>query len=524
MGTRNRIADTHPELARQLHGALNAGVDVAGLGPSSHRVVWWLCEAGHEWQAQVRARTRGSGCPKCRDLRRSSVGEAAPHLMSEIHPDRNAGVDVAGLSSGSSKTVWWRCPNGHEWSTEARQRARGGSGCAQCQRLGTVAELYPDLVKEIHPLLNSDLVVADLSAGSTRRVWWRCSSGHEWEAKVTDRCRSGTGCARCLRLGSVAQLHPELLLEAHPNRNDATVVADLSAGSSQNVWWQCADGHEWQASVNSRRQGTGCPSCWGLFSATVAHTHPHLLNEVDTRRSPNIDVATLTAGSTQRVWWKCERGHSWETPLGERTRGAGCLTCARIDYRQYNSSLDVTHPVLAAEWSSRNLDRPSVYTAGSGSRVWWQCDQGHHWRTAINTRTKGSGCPTCGGLYDQPLRLSHPDLVQRWHHGRNSHLDLTTITAGSSETAWWQCEHGHEWQRAVLGEVKAHGCARCNTQYLLVDKQPGLRSEWHRRNSTAFDDATAGSGKLVWWQCARGHEWQRRIIERAHGHGACPEC
>ncbi|MGW1974243.1 zinc-ribbon domain-containing protein [Streptomyces sp. NPDC001889] len=35
------------------------------FGPGSQRRVWWLCPAGHEYQARVSNRSRGTGCPTC---------------------------------------------------------------------------------------------------------------------------------------------------------------------------------------------------------------------------------------------------------------------------------------------------------------------------------------------------------------------------------------------------------------------------------------------------------------------------
>ena len=31
--------------------------------------------------------------------------------------------------------------------------------------------------------------------------------------------------------------------------------------SDTKVWWQCAQGHEWQSKINNRAHGNGCPKC-----------------------------------------------------------------------------------------------------------------------------------------------------------------------------------------------------------------------------------------------------------------------
>ncbi|MBQ04335.1 hypothetical protein CL673_06465 [Candidatus Bathyarchaeota archaeon] len=35
-----------------------------------------------------------------------------------------------------------------------------------------------------------------MTLGNGRKIWWRCSRGHEWEAAVASRIR-GTGCPDC---------------------------------------------------------------------------------------------------------------------------------------------------------------------------------------------------------------------------------------------------------------------------------------------------------------------------------------
>ena len=38
-------------------------------------MVWWKCEKGHEWQAQIASRHWGNGCPQCANELQSSFPE-----------------------------------------------------------------------------------------------------------------------------------------------------------------------------------------------------------------------------------------------------------------------------------------------------------------------------------------------------------------------------------------------------------------------------------------------------------------
>ena len=57
------------------------------------------------------------------------------------------------------------------------------------------------------------------------------------------------------------------------------------------------------------------------------------------------------------------------------------------------------YPTIADEWNSiknQNLT-PFHFYPNSNMSVWWKCKKGHEWKTKINHRANGSGCPYCSG-------------------------------------------------------------------------------------------------------------------------------
>ncbi len=57
----------NPELASQWHPELNGDDRPEHFTAGSNRKVWWLCSAGHQWEAQINSRSRGIGCASCAD-------------------------------------------------------------------------------------------------------------------------------------------------------------------------------------------------------------------------------------------------------------------------------------------------------------------------------------------------------------------------------------------------------------------------------------------------------------------------
>ena len=114
---------------------------------------------------------------------------------------------------------------------------------------------------------NGDLTPMMLTPGSGKRIWWRCDNGHEWQAYVHSR-RDGDGCPFCsghrvaIGFNDLASKSPILAAEWHPNKNGNIKPTDVTMYSNKRAWWVCQKcGYEWEASINGRGRGNGCPAC-----------------------------------------------------------------------------------------------------------------------------------------------------------------------------------------------------------------------------------------------------------------------
>ena len=59
------LATRYPDIASQWHPTKNGDLAPSDVLPGSHRLIWWQCEHGHVWRAQIKSRVSGSGCPVC---------------------------------------------------------------------------------------------------------------------------------------------------------------------------------------------------------------------------------------------------------------------------------------------------------------------------------------------------------------------------------------------------------------------------------------------------------------------------
>lgn len=131
------------------------------------------------------------------------------------------------------------------------------------------------LLREWDAEKNGGLTPSDVSFGSHQKVWWQCSKGHSWQAKVYSRSE-GSGCPYCTGRketpeNSLAVQVPSLEAEWDTEKNAPLIFADLTVGSHKKVWWRCPAGHSYDSVVKSRVLGTGC-SVWKRLTACAKTT------------------------------------------------------------------------------------------------------------------------------------------------------------------------------------------------------------------------------------------------------------
>ena len=197
-------------------------------------------------------------------------------LMKEWNQEKNILYNPADLTSGSSKKVWWKCKNGHEWEAVIHTRVKG-VGCPYCmgkkaiQGVNDFATLYPEMLKEWDYEENDQLGIKpqNVKKNTDKKIWWICSNNHSYEATIPAR-RRGTGCPYCsgnkilVGFNDLATTNPELLEKWNYEKNNKLGITpkSISKSYSKKVWWKCKNGHEYQRHVYNERKGSGrCPIC-----------------------------------------------------------------------------------------------------------------------------------------------------------------------------------------------------------------------------------------------------------------------
>lgn len=330
----NSLAENEPEIAKEWDYECNnekhkkcerhpATPDKVTRG--STKKVWWVCEQGHKWQAQVQSRTgkRRTGCPTCAPNKQRRDYVTDENRLSIKRPDiaalwdfeRNAEENAKNpkhplkpseVAIKSNKKVFWKCDEGpnHRWKAAPFSIERSGKGCPFC-----------------------DGKKVSITNSLATRTFWENSKDNQ-KIKATWRC----------------------LIEWDYSKNSPIRPEDVVFSSNETFAWRCIEhGHRWTATVNQRTNSTlnypGCPYCAGKkVSAQNALfiQCPSLAAEWDYERNNekyrenNSHPRTpmdVVVGSNKKIWWKCfeNPSHSWEATPNERNglnrKGTGCPHC-----------------------------------------------------------------------------------------------------------------------------------------------------------------------------------------------------
>lgn len=205
-----------------------------------------------------------------------------------------------------------------------------------------------------------------------------------------------------------------------------------------------------------------------------------LIEQWDVQRNLPLTPDLVTYGSKKKVWWRCERGHTWQASVCTRTGvGTRCPFCAGKIPITGENDLQSQYPDLVRQWHpTRNEITPRQVLPGSHKAVWWLCERGHIWKASVKSRVAGSGCPVCTNRTVVPkendLATEFPEIAAQWHHTK--------------------MEPVHHMMSLLEVDAKSGGFATKDTSGRLRS----MRGRWVEMVARYVQDAKSYPEKMIW--------------------------
>lgn len=185
------------------------------------------------------------------------------------------------------------------------------------------------------------------------------------------------------------------------------------------------------------------------------------------------------------------------------------------------NDLATLYPNLMKEWDyEKNTEfSPGCLTPGSKEVVAWICQKcGTHWSAAVQARTAGSGCPSCGrkkaGIAQKQgsilkygsLQSACPEIAAQWDYDENNGITPEQVSpVDKSSKFHWICSCGTKWISDVysLTHSKYVGCRKCRYkqagQYRKEHPEANHSLGRHHSEETRRKISLAISGERNYW-------------------------
>ena len=518
--------------------------DPKTLTLGSDKKAWWVCNKGHEWQTSISHRSQGRGCPFCSGKKTlkgyNDLQTINPAVAKEWNHEKNNGLTPADVTANSNKKAWWKCSKGHEWQAKIHHR-NNGSGCPICnserntsfpeyaiayylKKYGLdVIHSYREKSYELDIYIPSPKIAIEYDG-----YFWHKSKAKKDLSKNLKCQKDGIKLYR--------------IREGLPPLNDSSIdyVIQKDQKDFPKILEEIlSDIIGTNVDVDIKRDSIDIENLreYSEKERSILLSNPEIAKEWNYEKNGNLKPEHFAPNSNKKVWWKCQKGHEWQTSIASRNSGYGCPYCSGLYAIKGETDLQTVNPILAKEWNweMNGTLTPEHFTANSGEKVWWKCSKGHEWQAKIYHRNNGSGCPYCSGRFsvngENDLQTVNPALAKEWNYARNSGLTPIDVMPNSNKKVWWKCSNGHEWQASIAHRNDGCACPYCSSRKVLKgynDLQtvnPALEKEWNyeKNNGLTTTDVMPNSNKKVWWKCSNGHEWQAVIKDRNKGRG-CPIC
>ena len=463
-------------------------------------------------------------------------------LMSEWDWDKNneIGFYPDELTCGSEKKAWWICDKGHEWKSTVHNRIQG-NGCPHCAGRYFGDKKYiidnEELMKEWDWEKNNELGLnpEKITHGSEKKAWWICNNGHRWNAMINSR-NKGCKCPYCtnkkvlIGYNDLDTINPELAKQWHPTKNGSLTPKDVTNDYHNKVWWVCDKGHDWNATIYSRNKGRDCPHCNkskvkdGVND--LATINPEVAKQWHPTKNGDLTPKDVAAGSNEKAWWICDKGHEWKAAISSRSRGSGCPHCSKEKHTSFAEQAiyfyckKYTTAINRYIESGKEIDiyLPEYNVGIEYNGNYWHKDRKERDKNKIKYfADKGIRIIT---VKESNKNFIDGDIIV---HNRK---DKNTINFVIKTIFDLLCIN-YEEPDVNRDEHKIY------EQYVDIEKEnsiavkcPKSIKEWnYEKNGNLLPTMVSyGSTKSVWWKCEKcGYEWKLRVV-RYSKHQSCLKC
>jgi hypothetical protein len=214
--------------------------------------------------------------------------------------------------------------------------------------------------------------------------------------------------------------------------------------------------------------------------------------------------------STTKVNLICKEGHRWASLYANLKKGKWCKICFLIPQQPKIS--DCTN--LAESKNGKCLESEYI---SARTKMRWECQHGHKWRTTFPCIKRGQWCPACNNKFKMHSLADCQNVAKK-----KGGICLDTEYVGVTEKMNWQCHLGHRWKASFDSVRRISWCPQCFFES-SGNNLKACQEKANERGGICLEVNYKNSETKMGWQCHLGHRW--KAIYHSIKRGLwCPRC
>jgi hypothetical protein len=347
-------------------------------------------------------------------------------------------------------------------------------------------------------------------------------------------------------------------------------------GSSSHLKWECAKGHEWNATPHNIKKDRWCPTCStrigekicksyfeSFFNKEFPKKHPKWLRGTEGK---NLELDGYCEELKLAFEYQGEQ-HSKSIPHFNKTfslekikghdkfkmqkcKSKGILLIQvpyHTDYKKLGewiekkckeegfkfdlSAKEIDYKIFDI-YSSKNIEEMQEIAKSQGgkclsknyinnsTKLEWECNKKHVWKSVPSGIKGGSWCPVCSrenakthwnNQFGNASKFQKEELENLISYAKKKGGKcLSKEYLGAKIPLEWECEKKHVWKSVPSNIKSGKWCRKCSYEYRnglrrgnIEDMQEIAKSRGGKCLSNKYFNVNT---KLK-WKCAKGHEW-----------------
>lgn len=249
-------------------------------------------------------------------------------------------------------------------------------------------------------------------------------------------------------------------------------------------------------------------------------------------------IQEYSASKKNKVWWNCDKYHSYSASIHSRENGTGCPYCSGNKILIGYNDPETLYPELAKYYHDNNTIPLKNLTSTSKKKTLWNCpvcsytfeNPTYSVIKAYKEQKQSLRCPICSGRKVIPgindFQTLHQDKIKYWDFTKNEKLP-SEVRPQSRYKAWWICEKNHSYQLMMMSFMQfSNPCPVCKKEEKESNliKNSQIKDKYHQWYNDEGDiyNKSINDRKSYTWKCPKKSHVFKKSIKNMEF--ICPIC